>query len=418
MSYPTKYTRQYDYVSYQNANPSRPLPADKVHADLNKVASTNSDLVDFIKTVIRADGALANGVVGYDQLAASLQTAGLAPVSTWSSGTAYGLLQVVVHGSGLYQAQSAHTASDFSADLAAGKWTFLASLPQGADGATGAQGATGATGPQGPQGNPGPTGPTGPAGNNGTGVSVRVATTGNVNISNALENGDSIDGITLVTGDLVLVWQQTAPAENGIYTVPASGGAVRATAYAAFNAYCGALVAVQQGTLYSDRVFLGTANAGGTIGVTAITFADQTTPTASTTVPGIVELANTSEADAYTDSTRAVTPQLIARTARTFQPTIADDNVYLIPVTPSAFTGIGMVMSNISNTYAIFFASNVGGNSMGATPAGTSVNTTTGALTGTTGTDTKYSISIDANNIYIENRLGGSVQFTIVVFGR
>lgn len=200
--------------------------------------------------------------------------------------------------------------------------------------------------------------------------------------------------------------------------MPASGGATRASAYSTFNANCGALVAVQQGTLYSDRIFLGTSNAGGTLGASAIAFADQTTPAASTTTPGIVELANTSEADAYTDNTRAVTPQLVARTARTFQPTIADDGVYAIPISPSAFTGIGLITFNISNTYAVFFANNVGGNSMGATPAGTSVNTTTGALTGTTGTGGKVNISIDANNIYIENRLGGSVQFTVVVFGR
>lgn len=255
-------------------------------------------------------------------------------------------------------------------------------------------------------------------GGSSSAATVRVATTGNVNISNALENGDTIDGIALATGNLVLVWQQTVPAENGIYVVPASGGASRSSSFATFNDNCGALITVQQGSLYSDKIFLGTANAGGTLGTTAITFSDQTTPTASTSAPGIVELATSAEADAYTDSTRAVTPQLVARTGRTFQPTIADDGVYLIPVTPSAFTGMGMVMSNISNTYAVFFASNVGGNSLGATPAGTSVNATTGALTGTTGTDGKYSISIDANNIYIENRLGGSVQFTVVVFGR
>ncbi|MGY4288754.1 hypothetical protein ACVWXO_007974 [Bradyrhizobium sp. LM2.7] len=259
MSYPTKYTRQYDYVSYQNANPSRPLPADKVNADLNQVALASREMVDFVKTVIRADGALANGIVGYDQLASSLRTAGLAPVSTWASGTAYGVLQVIVHGSGLYQAQAAHTAGDFVTDLAAGKWTFMANLPQGATGATGPQGATGPTGPTGATGATGPTGPTGPAGNNGTGVSVRVSTTGNVNLTNALESGDTIDGVTLVTGDLVLVWQQTAPAENGIYTVPSSGGAVRASAYSTYNAYCGAIVSVQQGTLYADRIFFGHA---------------------------------------------------------------------------------------------------------------------------------------------------------------
>lgn len=68
MSYPTKYTRQYDYVGYQNGNPDRPLPATKVNADLNLLASTSDEVVEFLKTSIRADGALANESVGMDQL--------------------------------------------------------------------------------------------------------------------------------------------------------------------------------------------------------------------------------------------------------------------------------------------------------------------------------------------------------------
>jgi hypothetical protein len=59
MSYPTKYSRQYDYVSYQNGNPNRPLPADKINADLNQVALSTKEIVDFLKGIARADGKLA-----------------------------------------------------------------------------------------------------------------------------------------------------------------------------------------------------------------------------------------------------------------------------------------------------------------------------------------------------------------------
>jgi hypothetical protein len=41
-----------------------------------------------------------------------------------------------------------------------------------------------------------------------TRIITRVATTGNVNLTNGLENGDSIDGITLQTGDKILVKSQ------------------------------------------------------------------------------------------------------------------------------------------------------------------------------------------------------------------
>lgn len=68
MSYPTKYTRQYDYVSYQNSNPTRPLPATSVHADLNQAALSSSEIVEFLKGSLRSDGAIANGAIGSDQL--------------------------------------------------------------------------------------------------------------------------------------------------------------------------------------------------------------------------------------------------------------------------------------------------------------------------------------------------------------
>lgn len=57
--------------------------------------------------------------------------------------------------------------------------------------------------------------------------SVRVAASTNINISNGLENGDTVDGIVLATGDRVLLMGQTAPAQNGIYVVVASGAASR-----------------------------------------------------------------------------------------------------------------------------------------------------------------------------------------------
>jgi len=57
---------------------------------------------------------------------------------------------------------------------------------------------------------------------------VRVASLADIALASALENGDTVDGITLVTGDRVLVKNQTLPEENGIYIVQASGAAVRA----------------------------------------------------------------------------------------------------------------------------------------------------------------------------------------------
>src|SRR5688500_16412125 len=62
-----------------------------------------------------------------------------------------------------------------------------------------------------------------------TKVEVRAATTANGTLASAFDNGSVIDGVTLATGNRILIKDQTAGAENGIYVVQASGAPVRAT---------------------------------------------------------------------------------------------------------------------------------------------------------------------------------------------
>lgn len=61
--------------------------------------------------------------------------------------------------------------------------------------------------------------------------SVKAATVANINLATDLENGDLLDGVTLATGNRVLVKDQTTKSQNGIYVVQISGAAVRATDY-------------------------------------------------------------------------------------------------------------------------------------------------------------------------------------------
>ena len=105
-----------------------------------------------------------------------------------------------------------------------------------------------------------------------TRIITRVATTANVNLSNGLENGDTLDGITLVTGDKVLVKDQTDATENGIYLVPASGAASRDPDFNTVDELAGQLVIIQEGTTNEDTIFLCTTDTGGTIGSVNITF--------------------------------------------------------------------------------------------------------------------------------------------------
>jgi hypothetical protein len=108
------------------------------------------------------------------------------------------------------------------------------------------------------------------AANLGKRARARVATTASITIATALNNGDALDGVTLATGDLVLVKDQATPAQNGVYVVGASPA--RAPEFDTYNEHPGSLLAVAEGTANSDTLWLCTSNDGGTLGSTAIAF--------------------------------------------------------------------------------------------------------------------------------------------------
>jgi hypothetical protein len=103
---------------------------------------------------------------------------------------------------------------------------------------------------------------------------VRVATTTNGTLATAFENGDTVDGVTLATGDRILLKNQTAGAENGIYIVAASGAPTRATdANAANELPQGFLVYVTAGTSNANTLWQHTTTSAITLNTTALTFA-------------------------------------------------------------------------------------------------------------------------------------------------
>ena len=56
-------------------------------------------------------------------------------------------------------------------------------------------------------------------------ATVKVATTSNGTLASSFANGQTVDGITLATGDIILIKNQsgTNASENGIYKVKDSG---------------------------------------------------------------------------------------------------------------------------------------------------------------------------------------------------
>ena len=90
-----------------------------------------------------------------------------------------------------------------------------------------------------------------------------AATTANITISTALNNGDTLDGVSLSTNDRVLVKDQSTASENGIYIVGSSPA--RASDLAAGADAAGFFTFVEQGTVNADNGFVCTSNKGSAV---------------------------------------------------------------------------------------------------------------------------------------------------------
>lgn len=124
--------------------------------------------------------------------------------------------------------------------------------------------------------------------------SVRVATTASVLLVSALENGDVVDGVTLATGDRVLVKNQDTASENGIYVVQASGAAVRSTdADTSAEVTAGMFTFVSEGTINADSGWVLSTNDTITLGTTELTFVQFSGAGQITAGAGLTKTGNT-----------------------------------------------------------------------------------------------------------------------------
>ena len=88
----------------------------------------------------------------------------------------------------------------------------------------------------------------------------------------------AIDGVTMVAGERLLVKNQAAQLQNGIYTVTSVGAVgaafvlTRATDFDAASEIPGGFTFIEEGTTNADNGFVCTTNAGLTVGTTAIVF--------------------------------------------------------------------------------------------------------------------------------------------------
>ena len=103
------------------------------------------------------------------------------------------------------------------------------------------------------------------------GLDAKASCVAATTVSITLVGGQTIDGVTVVAGDRVLVKNQSSAAANGIYVVQTTSW-TRSTDMNTWAEVPNAYVWIETGTTQADTGWVCTSNAGGTLGTTAITW--------------------------------------------------------------------------------------------------------------------------------------------------
>ena len=136
---------------------------------------------------------------------------------------------------------------------------------------------------------------------------VLCATTANISLTGI----QTLDGISTVAGSRVLVKNQTAAAENGIY-ISASGAWARSEDANTWNELVSAMLFIEEGSTLAGKAFYCTAQLGGTLGVTAVNWsnfsvaASYTAGTGLTLAASVFSITNTGVTGATYGSGSAV----------------------------------------------------------------------------------------------------------------
>lgn len=116
---------------------------------------------------------------------------------------------------------------------------------------------------------------------------VRAASTANLTLSGT----QTIDGVSLIVGDRILVKNQTSAQDNGIYVVAAETWTRSADTDTAAKVL-GASVSVSEGTTQGNSVWLMTTDAPITLGTTALVWAQINAGTATYTAGVGINITN------------------------------------------------------------------------------------------------------------------------------
>jgi hypothetical protein len=235
-------------------------------------------------------------------------------------------------------------------------------------------------------------------------ASCRVATTDNITLSGT----QTIDGISVVAGNRVLVKNQTLSQHNGIYICDASTW-TRATDANTWDSLVSLFAFVERGTVNADSGYVCTVDEGGTLGTTAVTFVQFSSAGSfsagngltltgsqfSLTTPVSFENGGTNSTSApqsvarsmgFTSTVTAAGTTILTNTSTSYQLfTGTTTQTVRLPVTSTLETG--WVFHIINNSTGVVSVQSSGSNAVASLPAGVTTFCTCIGTTLTTAAD-------------------------------
>lgn len=218
---------------------------------------------------------------------------------------------------------------------------------------------------------------------------VAVATTTSGTLASDFENGDTIDGVTLVTGMRLLVKDQADPTENGIRIVAASGAPARSTDADSTTDLNNATVRVNAGTVNAGRSYTQTT-VSPTVGSSNIVWTRNDVGTSYTAGTGL----NESPAGTFnvTNSDGSIT--------------VGADTVSLASQVAGAGLTLAAGVLDVVGDASITVGANSLGLATGVAGAGLTLTTGVLAVVGTSG----GGITVNANDLGVDSTVARVFQ--------
>ena len=216
-------------------------------------------------------------------------------------------------------------------------------------------------------------------------ASCVVATTANITLSGT----QTIDGIAVSVGDRVLVKDQSTASQNGIYLC-ASSTWTRTTDANTWDELVAAFTFIEKGTTQANNGYISTITAGGTLGTTAVTFAQFSGAGQITAGAGLTKTGNTIDVGTASSSRIVVNSDNIdlaasGVTAGTYKSVTSDAYGRITAGTnPTTLSGFGITDTYTSAQIDTLFGSTSSAATSAAAAATSASNASTSATNAST----------------------------------